>query len=168
MKSKSKLISFYAGEGVDDRGRSFSEILKLNYDSIESLHDFIQWLFPLDMPSAYNWNAPVLTQVDIDAFRNSAELQNNTIKALVLMMDFYGFSLSAGHVVKSNRFQERASNWLNDGNHNMLRITRILRSLSLLGLNNYAKNFFAALESVYEDDPDLIGNSYGYWKNAIK
>lgn len=148
MKSKSALISFYAGEGVDDRGRSFNEILKWNYDMLEFVHDFIQWLFPLDVLSAYNMNAPILTQEDVDIFRNSAELQDNVLKALTLMLEFYGFSFNAGHVVKSDRFQERASNWLNDGNHNMLRITRILRSLSLIGLNDYAKQFFTALESV--------------------
>ena len=167
MKNRSALISFYAGKDVDNQSRLFNEILNWNYDLLESVHDFIQWLFPLDVSSAYNGNAPILKKEDIDTFRNSPELQGNVLKAFMLMLEFYGFVLKEGQVVKSDRFQERAKNWLNCGNHNMLRITRILKSLSLLGMNDYAIIFFAALKSVYEDHPDLIGNSYRYWKNAM-
>lgn len=167
MKSKTALISFYNGEGVDNRGRAFSDILKWDYQSLESVHDYIQWLFPLDVSSAYNWNAPILTQEEIDTFLTSLILQDNLRKAFLLMLDFYGFSLNAGQVVKSARFQERANNWLNTGNHNMLRITRILKSLSLLGLSDCARQLFAALDIIYKDDPDLIGTSYQYWKNAL-
>jgi hypothetical protein len=169
MKKKSAIISFYSGEGFDDQGRSFSEILKWDYDSLESTHDYIQWLFPLDVASAYNCNAPILAQEDIDTFLNSTELQHNVIKALLVMLEFYGFSLNAaGRIVRSDRFNERATNWINAGNHNLLRITRILKSLSMLGLNDYAKEFFSALQSVYADYPNIIRKSYGYWLNAIE
>ena len=168
MKRKSKLVSFYLEEGVDDRGRTFSDILKWDYEALESVHDFIQWLFPLNVSSAYNWKAPILSQDDIDEFNKSSELRSNVIKALSLMLDFCGFSLESGHVIRSKHYQERASNWLNYGNHNMLRITRILKSLCLLGLNDYAQEFFQALESVYKENPDVIGDSYSYWKNVLK
>jgi len=162
------LILYYSGEGVDNRGRSFIEILKWNYGLLERVHDFIQWLFPLDKPSGFNRSAPILTEDDIDTFRSSPELQDNVLKAFSLMLEFYGFSLNSYQVIKSDHFQDRAPNWLHEGNHNLLRITRILKSLSLLGLNEYAKLFFAALERVYEDSPELIGNSFKYWKNAIE
>jgi len=168
MKTKSILVSFYLGEGVDNRGRVFSDILNWDYVSIESVHDFIQWLFPLKVSSAYNGEAPILSQDDIDEFNKSNELRSNVIKALSLMLDFYGFCLESGHVIRSNHYRELASNWLSYGNHNMRRITRILKSLCLLGLNDYAQEFFHTLESVYKDNPDVIGDSYSYWKNALK
>ncbi len=168
MKTKSPLVSFYLGKGVDNRGRTFSDIINWDYESLESVHDFIQWLFPLKVPSAHNLEAPILSEADIAEFNNSAVLRSNVIKALSLMLDFYGFSLKSDHVIRSNRYREQASNWLSYGNHNMLRITRILKSLCVLGFNDYAQQFFHALQDVYRDNRNIIGDSYSYWKRALK
>ena len=83
------------------------------------------------------------------------------------MLDFYGFELNEMSVDRSENFQERAGNWLTAGNHNMLRITRILSCLSMLGLREYAISFLEALEQVYGEHPAAIQESYGFWEKAV-
>jgi hypothetical protein len=66
------------------------------------------------------------------------------------MLKFYGLQCNeVGNtdieITKSDEYQERKQNWINAGNHNYLRITRILTSLRLLGLENYAQAFFKCL-----------------------
>ncbi len=54
-------------------------------------------------------------------------------------------------------------------NHNHLRITRILKSLILLGLKREAQEWFAALQRVYVANADIIGRTtYEYWRNAVE
>ncbi|MDX2255402.1 MAG: opioid growth factor receptor-related protein [Pseudanabaenaceae cyanobacterium bins.39] len=53
-------------------------------------------------------------------------------------------------------------------NHNHLRITRILRSLSLLGLKAYAKAFLACLKELDQENPKAIApQTMEFWENAV-
>jgi Opioid growth factor receptor (OGFr) conserved region len=45
------IVSFYAGETPDSRGRKIEEIWNFNDRQLETVHDFIQWLFPLPTSS---------------------------------------------------------------------------------------------------------------------
>ena len=64
---------------------------------------------------------------------------------------------------------KKSANWLNVNNHKHLRITRIIGSLTLLGLTKEAREFFSALQRVYVKHPDKIGScSHDYWKNAAR
>jgi len=48
-------------------------------------------------------------------------------------------------VLRAPFFAERAKNWVTPGNHNHLRITRVLKSLRLLGLEPETAGFFECL-----------------------
>jgi hypothetical protein len=93
-----------------------------------------------------------------------------------VLLRFYGFTLryeTEGRITPiiepSDRFDQRARRWLNSNNHNYLRIPRILRCLTLLGLSGEAKEFFAALQRVVVQHAGEIGSStYDFWKNAIR
>ena len=62
----------------------------------------------------------------------------------------------------------RSEVWLRPHNHNFLRITRILRSLSLLGCEPQAAALFAWLRHLYDLNPTLIGSqTFGYWQKAV-
>ena len=54
MPAESALITFYRGSGTDHAGRRIDEILSWDDAALESVHDYIQWLFPLDEPSRFN------------------------------------------------------------------------------------------------------------------
>ncbi len=144
--SRGRLVSFYLDESRDDEERTIDDIQSWDHNKLEDVHDYIQWLFPLRKRSNFNPDAPVLDDEQIADFRNSEELQSRLLKSFKLMLDFYGLRCDDANglvkISKSEDFAIRSRNWLTHGNHNYLRITRILTSLRLLGLKKYAQAFF--------------------------
>jgi hypothetical protein len=89
------------------------------------------------------------------------------------MLRFYGLQCNELgdteiNITKSDEYQERKLNWIDEGNHNYLRITRILTSLKILGLENYAMAFFKCLNQIYLEEGKTIGHvTYAYWESAV-
>lgn len=165
----SKLTAFYRGEGRDHRGRLLSHIHQYSLEALERHHDYIQWLFPLPEPSGANPDAPLLSPEDIAAFQADDSLRKMLLRSLLLMLQFYGLELVGTKVVRSATFDERSRVWLTPGNHNFLRISRMLRSLSLLGLGKSAAALLTCLEHVYAENARTIGETtVGYWRRAVK
>ena len=170
------IVDFYAGTATDQRGRSLREIQQWSDDRLEAAHDYIQWLFPLPEPSPVNPLAPVLRETTIETFATRAELRENLRASLDRMLRFYGLELRNGpppDVIASGNFAARASNWLRAGNHNHLRITRILKCCALLGLGAEARAFLERLEEIYlgeqrKPHTGITGESMRYWRSAIK
>lgn len=55
--------------------------------------------------------------------------------------------------------------WLRAFNHNMLRATRVIKSLRLCGLNQEAAAFFKCLEGFQNR---VSGNTFEYWRAAAQ
>jgi hypothetical protein len=171
--AESPLVAFYRGDGRDHRGRLLSDIHAFDVHELESHHDYIQWLFPLPEPSGANAHAPLLSKEDIEAFESDNALRKALLQSLHMMLRFYGLDVWAGRpeikVVRGAHFAERRHVWLTRGNHNFLRISRMLRSLTLLGLGAYASAFLKSLEDIYEEEASTIGNTtMEYWRRAVK
>jgi opioid growth factor receptor-like protein len=132
-----KLTRFFAGD-VDDDGRTFDEILGWDDARLEMVHDYIQWIFPLPERSGANPWAPVLDAEGMAAIRGSTEMRGRLRAAFERMLAFYGFALEGDAVVQGLRFAAASRNWLHAGNHNHLRLTRMLRSLRVLRLEREA------------------------------
>ncbi|GAA4509003.1 MULTISPECIES: opioid growth factor receptor-related protein [Nonomuraea] len=168
----SAVVAFYRQIGTDDRGRSLDDVRSQDFLALEAVHDYIQWLFPLPEPSMANHNAPVLNENDIEAFRSDRGLQDELTESLLRMLAFYGLRLDgpfeSPRVSPGGDFSDRASVWLTPYNHNFLRISRILRSLTVLGLEKHAQALLACLEEIYQEYADVIGaTSVRYWRNAV-
>jgi hypothetical protein len=164
-----RLVQFYAGEQPDDRGRFLNDIHNWSDNRLEAVHDYIQWLFPLLEPSAFQPQAPVLDAVTIAAFRARPELQHNLRTSFLRLLRFYGLEWEAGRVVPAAQFEARAANWLSPSNHNHLRITRILLSLRLLGLEAEAQAFYTFLAALYRREPGRItAVSFRFWTSAAQ
>jgi hypothetical protein len=171
MDSSSPIIQFYANNAPDNRGRKLSEIWQQNYTWLEKTHDYIQWLFPLPEGSRFNPHAPILTTADIELFKSTEQLGLNLEKSFQLMLDFYGLKLEKAQmiIIPSAAFAERQKDWLHWGNHNHFRITRILKSLKLLGLGAYGVLFFNCLEKIFTIERGKITQlTFSYWKAAIE
>ena len=168
------LVNFYAGLTRDDCGRLLRDIHAWPDERLESTHDYIQWLFPLMERSAFNAHAPVLDEEAIAEFRGRAELRENLRRSFVRMLAFYGFTVQARplRLVRAASFAERARVWLSWKNHNHLRITRILKSLTVLGLEEEAEAFLAALEELHANlmalrEPLISPETMKFWREAI-
>jgi hypothetical protein len=145
-------LDFYLGIGTDDRGRYLKEILHWPDAQLEEVHDYIQWTFPLAERSGFNIHAPVLTPLEISEFRSNPKFRQNPKASFVRILGFYGLILSGRQPLKVKRalyFEEASANWITLGNHNHLRITRILKSLLTLGLQEEAVAFYDCLEDIY-------------------
>jgi hypothetical protein len=90
------------------------------------------------------------------------------------MLSFYGLEIHGTiplSVTRAPNFAERAENWLRPSNHNHLRITRILKSLKLLGLGEQARASFDCLADIYrvelaKDAPGISEQTFTFWQAA--
>jgi hypothetical protein len=168
----SRLVEFYSGQAPDHAGRFIHQIQQWPDERLEAVHDFIQWLFPLTEPSPVNPLAPVLDRQTIEAFATRPELRQSLRLSFLRMLRFYGLEMLPGPkpaIQRAANFTERAANWLHPGNHNHLRITRILKSLALLGLREEASQFLECLETIYAEKPGRISAvSLRFWREAIE
>lgn len=165
------LVAFYRDGARDGRGRTLSEILAWPDDDLEDIHDFIQWLFPLPERSGANPGAPTLDAAAIAAFRATPVMRERLHQALDRMLAFYGLMWDQQAVtptiVRAPNFSQRADNWLRPMNHNHLRITRILRSTLLLGVEAESKALFIALNAIYREFPARISaRTHAFWSDA--
>jgi len=111
------------------------------YKFLEVGHGYIQWLFPI-REGGMNPQAQPLSKYESELFKKDSELQKKFIKSYKLILDFYGMKLIDEKTGKINRnennYKHRYYN-LNNSFHNYLRITRILKSLGLVGFEHYKK-----------------------------
>lgn len=170
----SRLIEFCGGTEPDHRGRYLHEIQRWPDDQLEKVHDYIQWLFPLAEPSGFNVAAPVLNRESIQEFRERPDLQEKLRVSFRRMLSFYGLETPSGEqiaITRAPNFAAKATVWLTPGNHNHLRLTRILKCLNLLGLEAEAKALFACLSETYEDErdkelPAISDETLRYWRET--
>lgn len=119
--------------------RRIDEIWAWDDERLESVHDYIQWLFPSKRPSDFNPDAPLLNDADVAVFRASCALPERLLKSLRKMLQFYGLqpieNKDQGVIERAKNWTERSVVWVSPANRNHLRITRILACLRTLGLS---------------------------------
>ena len=168
--SSDAVVAFFSG-GPDSEGRTLDDILSWDDDRLEAVHDYIQWLFPSRQPSAVNRFAPIATDATVRAFERDGTLRAGLRRAFERMLRFYGFHVRDGRVeIDDRRFATRARIWLHAGNHNHLRLTRIMDALSTLGLRDEA----LALQRCLIDDvcagpgtDRVTPHTLEFWRRAV-
>lgn len=135
------LLDFYTGNDADTDGRKIEDIWLFDDIALESDHRFIQWLFPLKEPSLFNKNAPLLDDETAQVFRSSPELQERVSRSLDVMLLFLRLKYENGVVSMTSE----DLHWLTWKNHNFRRLTRMITSLRLLGLDAPAKALYSGL-----------------------
>jgi hypothetical protein len=172
----SRIVDFYRGETLNSSGVGIETIWGWNDRQLEVVHTYIQWLFPLREPSQAVRSSPTITEAEARVFRHDPELKERVLRSFRLMLGFYGFAMrptadpaEGMTIAPASDFDAKSRNWLTTANHNHLRITRILKSLILLGLKRESQEWFAALQRVHVANADVIGQTtYEYWRNAVE
>ena len=145
------LHAYLAGLGRDGRGRLAADVLAFSNDELEYVHDFIQWLFPLQTRSGAQPDAPVLTLSEIAAIRSDPRAAETLRLATERMLRFY----------------RETDSWLSRQDHNHLRITRIIQSLRLLVGPEDARRFHGVILSLHEAAGSPVNaRSLGFWSEA--
>ena len=173
MSARSVIVAYYSGEAPDIRGRMIDDVWGWDDERLESVHDYIQWLFPLAQPSQANPYAPLLSREDAMAFAANEHLRNRLLESFRLMLRFYGLGMrpatADGTIVTKNpSFDIRGRTWLRPGNHNYLRLTRILISSHTLGLVEEARALQRFLVTLAGEHADEISRgTLSYWIAAV-
>jgi len=172
MSSSDPVVAFYAG-GRDAAGRTLEEIWRWPDDRLERLHDYIQWMFPTTQRSAVNPEAPLVTAATVRAFAEQPALGERLGQSLERMLSFYGLRRAAdgGKRIELDpeRFEARAATWLHPGNHNHLRLTRIMDSLASLGRREDARALQRCLVEDVANGPGrqrITPSTIAFWRRA--
>lgn len=174
-RSTPAIADFYCGSGTDQRGRSFVDILRFDDADLERVHDYIQWLFPTVTRSRFNPDAPTLDASTVSLLRTDQTAQQRLRAALLRMLAFYGLELDDDdpadpEIFEAEDFAARARLWINPGNHNYQRVTRILESLIVLDRRPLALALSRCLERLYRTDYGArIGDAtLTHWRRQLE
>jgi hypothetical protein len=169
-----KCIEFYRGERPNHVGQYGWQMMKYSHFTMETDHDYIQWMFPSNEPSAFNSDAPVMTHEEALLFQNSPKLQERIRDSFVKFLDFLGLQYTRGieGVVSTLEPTPERPNPLDRlayFNHNMLRITRVLTCLRLVGLHTEMMALYNFLANKIETDLSDWCNedTFTYWQMAV-
>ncbi len=167
----SALLEFYRGRSRTPQGHDLEEVWAFSAEQLESVHDYIQWLFPTRSPSRFHPLAPILDEATLGQFRQSESLQQAVLRSLEVMLQFFGLALERCEVAPTVREdpqgEARRRLWQSPGNHNLLRLTRMIDSLHSLGLERYALSLYLYLEGAHQRHPERLPyDSLVLWRKA--
>ncbi len=160
----STLTEFYDGSGVDCDGRKITDIWVEDDDYFEFCHNYVQWLFPLQEPSNFNPDAPLLSEDDIKIFRANPIIQRNLVISFQRFLNFLSLNWTGEVVEPLEPFE---SILFKMPNHNWFRLTRVMKSCRLLGLENEVVALYKCLKKFHEENGWVSDNSFSYWKEAV-
>ena len=158
------IIKFLTGEGEDHKGRTFSSIIESDNKELERCHDAIQWVFMIHETSKHAHTYPVITEDIITIINRDSIIRGKVGDNLGRAKDRYEgfFGIVEGY--EDPNIQRK---WCKDYNHNLLRVTRIIRSLRLFKMEYAAYDFYTKVKAVGE----RLGVSkvtLEYWDKAMK
>ena len=143
--------TFLLNESCDHKGRMLSDIYKFSDKEIEATHDFIQIVFPLAEPSFWSSNKYFIeSQKQIDSLS-----KNKNVKEAILQSASWYIS-----------FLKRNNHWKNVNDHNLKRITRMIKSVRLIVGDIEADNIKKEIISIKNIEKLVSQKSIKYWENA--
>eukprot|EP00439_Symbiodinium_sp_Y106_P082177 s2427_g21.t1 len=168
------LIKFLKGQGTDSEERTLEDILKSNDDWMEACHNYVQWIFPTDEASMFNRAAPMMTPHVQKVCREDQEIQANFDLILKRFLSFLGLEMKADagelQIVRADHFSSRERDcWLSffGGNHNWLRISRVLHCLGMIGKKAEQQALMKCLEGMRADYPEVM-SAMPHWRRRAE
>jgi hypothetical protein len=142
---------FLKGNKPDIHKRYLKDIWMMSDDQIENKHNFIQWIFPLNVKSNAVPSSPILTKKEIICIKKSEIVQKNIKKSAEWFLKF----------LSSNSY------WICQNNHNHYRITRVIKSLRLIHSNEEAEKFKNSIMNLIQGNEKKINlTNIQYWKDS--
>jgi len=148
-----------------------------DYSRLEYKHGYIQWLFPI-REYGMNFNSQPLQTHEIESMKADPIILERVVRSYQLMLDFYGMHLVSEETGLVDRalppryFAPRYRNLVRSS-HNYLRISRILKCLSEMGLEYLSAGFLLHVLNEQSESHEL--NSRGlcnsmdrWWANCIR
>jgi hypothetical protein len=157
---KDTIVNFVALHGKDHKGRRYVDYLAFSDNELEINHDFIQWMFPLHEPSGFSGNCPILSPEIVEETTRLLNFKYQIEAGVGRISRFLGIGQHFDIDIQRNHFH--------NGNHNLLRITRIIRSLRLLEREDLAKQFYDdVMVGAMLAQPEISAVTRQYWIKAL-
>ncbi|KAK7056921.1 hypothetical protein VNI00_002639 [Paramarasmius palmivorus] len=145
-----------------------------DYNTLEYNHGFIQWLFPI-REHGMNFQSQPLQPHELESMKSDPAVTKRILASYELMLDFYGMQLvseESGLLKRSQDYQSRYKN-LVYSSHNNLRISRILKCLSELGLEHLNAGFLLHVLNEQSEFQKLSSSGIRssmdrWWANCIR
>jgi len=148
-----------------------------DYSGLEYKHGYIQWLFPI-REYGMNYDSQPLQTHEIESMKADPIIIERVIKSYQLMLDFYGMHLVSKETGLVSRalppryFAPRYRNLVRSS-HNYLRLSRILKCLSEMGLEYLNAGFLLHVLNEQSESHELTSlglcNSMDrWWANCIR
>jgi hypothetical protein len=144
------ILGFLEHSQSDFLGRTLEDIWSLSDSEIESTHDFIQLVFPLNEPSLSSYHGVHLTCREVEQIRGRLDIQKNLLRSAEWILGFL----------------ERSLVWRGAYNHNQLRITRVIKSLRLLVSHEAADRFHHNVLQMVGDGTKVNQKALEFWASA--
>ncbi len=145
-------LDFLSNGGTDFKGRTLESIWSFADQQIESTHDFVQIIFPLDKPSQSAFHGNYLDSNElVNKIKDSSIAKENILKS-----SKWYFSFLKRNICLWNRKYD----------HNQLRITRVIECLRLLVSEDEADDFHENVLEIIEDDNRVNETSLNFWQKA--
>jgi hypothetical protein len=144
-------IDFYCNRATNIDGDSYQDLLKFSDYQLEDSHTAFGWLFPLTEATSLSSKHPVLTKSDVNRLLDDADAMHNFRDAYRAVIRYFN-----------------NPNWVY-GQHNHLRITRVIRCFRIFGMYWQADAVYKLAKKFYEKYPTEIGTrTLEFWDRAIK
>mmetsp|Transcript_52736 Transcript_52736/g.83707 ORF Transcript_52736/g.83707 Transcript_52736/m.83707 type:complete len:209 (-) Transcript_52736:55-681(-) len=175
--SSDMLLAYFRGEGKDTEGRALAETRTWDFDRMEMVHNYVQWWFPTNEQSMFNMDAPFFSPELQKEFREDLRLQQELRENLKRFCSFLGFECACDETGCVNKiavgahFQERVPDcWssMMGGNHNWLRISRVLLCLGLANMPTERDALMECLESIHTGRLANVQSSLPHWRKYSK
>jgi len=143
-------LRFFRGErGTLKKDLSIHYLIeKARDDQLEAEHDYIQWVFPNETPSGNRPDAVFapITREELQAIRADRMAMENVWRMTARMLNFWGIEFTSEGPVIRNDKAFRGSVAL-AGNHNQLRMTRMLSFFRSMGSTTIVDKIKALLKA---------------------
>ncbi len=182
-KKEQTWIKFLMGEQINDesfRFKSCNGLRSASNNDLEDNHDFIQAVFPNLEKSRYA-NQDLYLNKNLKKWQDLMQdleirlkIQENLRLNLIRILTFFGFEVTLGDSSKIIKLKAKTDGVaFKPGNHNGLRLTRVLICLKIFGLNREHQLIIDSINSNKEIIKLVNGNStlktsYAFWLNSIK
>jgi hypothetical protein len=142
--------NFLLATEPDFKDRMIQDIWNYSDEEIESIHDFIQILFPLNKKSQSVFHGYYLdTDILVQSLKGDDQVKGNILKSSKWFLSFL----------------KRHDCWKRGYNHNQLRITRIIECLRLIVGDEEADGFYQSIKTLSEN-ANLNNKTVEFWDNA--
>lgn len=170
ITDKKIIKDFLTGKGTDHLGRTLPSYWDCDDNEMEKCHDRIQFMFPLHEDSKMTKNFPIITEELVDEMEADGtikEARENMVKSAEFFLKFLGITndISAMIINGVQSYYSIKGNWLRDGDHNLLRITRMIRSLRLFDLDAIAIELYGHFKLIGES-ADINQRTLDFWRKA--